>query len=274
MYPSWLCGWNTKLESQAHHVLQLIFFGRDLAAGLSHQHRPSSSTARSLPRETGSREALWRFGLPRSRSGFCGEASPGAAGGLQVISSPRCAAFAHSFRLHTLLLCTPAAGGREPCVVCGFVPFINMQTIFGCSQGRSGIPALFPGFLLVHEKRKNNKEPVWLRLAELWADGDVTPSPAVTGCSQTGHALSTHGAGIGWWPPHASDPAAAQRLRGGSIQQRTKLQPSMKLKGISPRHRGGSQPSPECLALSSVLAHEAAPAWGWGDGGGGGGDYS
>lgn len=126
------------------------------------------------------------------------------------------------------------AGGRKPCVFCGFVPFITMQTIFGCSQGRSGIPALFPGFLLVHEKRKNNEGPVCLRLDEPWADGDVTPSPAVTGCSQTGHALSTHGAAIGWRPPHTSAAAAAQRLQGGSIQRRTKRQPSMKLKGISP----------------------------------------
>lgn len=89
------------------------------------------------------------------------------------------------------------AGGKEPCMFCGFVPFITMQTIFSCSQGRSGIPALFPGFLLVHEKRKNNEEPVWLHLAKLWADDDVTLSPAMTGCSQTGHALSTHGTAIG-----------------------------------------------------------------------------
>lgn len=78
--------------------------------------------------------------------------------------------------------CVSRLAGGELCV-CGFVPFITMQTIFGCSQGRSGIPALFPGFLLVHEKRRNKEEAVVLGLARPWADGDVTGSAAVSGCA-------------------------------------------------------------------------------------------
>lgn len=153
---------------------------------------------------------------------------------------------------HPAFVCPGLPGERALCV-CGFVPFITMQTIFGCSQGRSGIPALFPGFLLVHEKRKNNEEPVWLRLAKPWADGDVTRSPAVSGCSQTGHALSRHGVAIAWQPPHTSAPAAAQRLRGGSIQRPTKCQPSMKCEGISPRAQRGLPARTRAPARSSQL---------------------
>lgn len=134
-------------------------------------------------------------GSPNQSRGHCHEKQdkgkclvfPGAAAGsawglLEVISPAHCAALAGSFRLHTPLLCVPARRGRALCV-CGFVPFITMQTIFSCSQGRSGIPALFPGFLLVHEKRRNKEEAVVLGLARPWADGDVTGSAAVSGCA-------------------------------------------------------------------------------------------
>lgn len=95
----------------------------------------------------------------------------------------------------------PGLPGERAPRVRRFVPFITMQTIFGCSQGRSGIPALFPGFLLAHEKRKNNEEPVRLRLAKPWADGDVRGRRAVSGCGRTGHALSRHGAAVAPQPP-------------------------------------------------------------------------
>lgn len=113
---------------------------------------------------------------------------------------------------YTPCFCAPRLPRERAPRLCGFVPFITMQTIFGCSQGRSGISALFPGFLLVHEKRKNNEEPVRLRLAKPWADGDVTGGQAVSGCGQPGHALCRHGVAVARQPPHAS--AAAQRLRG------------------------------------------------------------
>lgn len=151
---------------------------------------------------------------------------------------------------------------REPCEFGGFVPFITMQTIFSCSQGRSGIPALFPGFLLAHEKRKNNKEPVWLCLAELWAEGDVTPSPAVTGCSQTGHALSRHGAALAA-ARLTPRPRHRTKALSGSIQGRTKSQPSVKLEGISPsapRWLPALTPVPAQSSRASRLIR-GAPAW-------------
>lgn len=113
-----------------------------------------------------------------------------------------------------------------------------MQTIFGCSQGRPGIPALFPGFLLVHEKRRNNEEPVRRRLAKPWADGDVSSSAALSGCSQTGHALSRHGAATAGQPPHTS-----QSLPG-RIQPPTKCQPSMKGRREGDLSLGTGLPAP------------------------------
>lgn len=66
-----------------------------------------------------------------------------------------------------------------------------------------------------------------LRLAKPWADGDVTrgewlrPNWSCSVQAWRGHRL----------------PPAAQRLPGGSTQRRTKCQPSMKRKGISPSAR-------------------------------------
>lgn len=172
------------------------------------------------------------LGLPRSRSGLC-------AGGYWRLFPPHTVLPSPSPSDYTPCFCVSRLGGGESSVCLRFCSLHYHADNIRLFSRKVWDPCFFfPGFLLVHEKRKNNEEPVWLRLAKPWADGDVTRSPAVSGCSQTGHALSRHGVAIAWRPPHTSAPAAAQRLRGGSIGRRTKCQPSMKWKGISPSAQG------------------------------------
>lgn len=128
----------------------------------------------------------------------------------------------------TPLLCAPACrrlGGESRTCAVGLFPSLPCRQYSAVLKEGLGSLLFFPGFLLAHEKKKkkkNNEEPVLLRLAKPWADGDVTPSPAVTGCSQTGHALSRHGAATGHRPPHTSAPAAATQRLGGERGEHTR----------------------------------------------------
>lgn len=142
-----------------------------------------------------------------------------------------------------------------------------MQTIFGCSQGRSGIPALFPGFLLAHEKRKNNEEPVWLRLAKPWADGDAAPEPGGDWL-QPNWSCSVHA-----WRGHrlaaASHLGPRRRTKAprGEHSTANKAPAKHEAEGDLPLGTGMA-PSPRsnaCPQLARFLAHTGAPAWRCGD---------
>lgn len=132
-------------ENQHHKCMlcTIMLFLRDIP--LLCYHKPLSPAVRASLWRTETRMAAadWHPRRPQHGQG---------AVGLPVISSASFAALSHSSGLF-FCFCESWLGGREGgeelCALC-FVPFITMQTIYGCSQGRSGIPALFPGFLLVH----------------------------------------------------------------------------------------------------------------------------
>lgn len=195
-------------------------------------------------------------------SGSCRPAAPGAGGGTAgylfprraVLPSPAPSDYTPCFCASWLAGRRGGRASRVRCVV--LFPSLPCRQYSAVLKEGLGSLLFSQAFFFAHEKmekkkikKKHNEELVWLRLAEPWADGDVTPSVAVTGCGQTGHALSTHGAAIGpAAASHLGPPAAAQRLRGGSAQRRTKRQPSVKRKGISPIGTAvAPSPSPECL---------------------------
>lgn len=113
MYPSWIGGWNRKLEPQMDTLCYNNVFERELAAVLLYWHGVPRSIVGTSPWETGMSDALWLLGFPRSCHRSCGGAAPWHGGGLRGDSSPRHAALAHSSQLHTPLLCLPACGGSE-----------------------------------------------------------------------------------------------------------------------------------------------------------------
>lgn len=189
-----------------------IFFERDLAAVLTILTQTLQINCKAIAMKNRIKGRAWCSQEPQRALRW---------GLLEVISSPHCAAFPRPSD-YTPCFCVSRLAGGESSVCSRFCSLHYHADNIRLFSRKAWDPCSFPRLSSVHEKRRNNEEPVRRRLAKPWADGDVSGSAAVSGCSQTGHALSRHGAATAGQPPHTS-----QSLPG-SIQPPTKCQPSMK----------------------------------------------